>query len=171
MANKTAWVSGNNSTYGAGYAPAFQTTGTPDLASLAVGSTVLSSLATIDNTTASGTRDIYMDISVVITIASTAVVAGNSLSVWMYDLQADNTTLGDGLLTAGAASPITPGWAPLAVITLTAGSARTKLIGSKLGIVLPPRQFRLALQNNGPAAFTSAAQIAQIQTYNENLNN
>lgn len=166
-ANRTAWTSGN----GQGDAAWGALINSSDMASMAgttAGSnTVLSSVAGIANGT---NNDQFMDISCELTIASSAVAAGANLAFWIYPLQEDGTTYGDGLLTAGTQATLTPAWAPLPPIVLAA-STRTSLIGQINGIVIPPETFKVAIQNNSGFALTSGTQTCSFKTYNQNLNN
>ena len=163
MANRTAWTAGNGAglTWATGINSA-------DLASMANGSSVLSSVADIANGT---NLDMFMDVSVRCLIASNTIVAGANLALWLFDLLDDGTTYGDGQFTAGTPAALTPLFSPSAVIPLRAAAAQTTLVGFTNQITLPPGSFRLALQNNSGFAFTSGTQTVKYRTYNLNLNN
>jgi hypothetical protein len=163
MANRTAWTAGNlfsSLAFNAAFNAA-------DINSLPTGDSVLSSITPFANGTA---LDQFMDISIELTIASTAIAAGTNLGVWLAMQQEDGTTLGDGTLTAGTPAAITPAWTPIAAIPLFA-STRTTLIGSATGILLPPGAFALILQNNSGVTTAASGNVASIRTYNQSLNN
>lgn len=164
MANRVAWTAGN----GVGYT---WTTAinSADLASLAAGSTVLSSVADVTNQTS---QDIYMDISVRLAIASTAITAGANFALWLFALLDDGTTYGDGNFVAGTQKAATPAFAPIAVVPFPVATL-TALVGFVQGIIIPPGSFRLAGQNNTvpTTALSSGTQVVKYRTYNLQLNN
>lgn len=162
MANRTAWTAGNGA--GLAWATAINT---GDLATLPNGSTVLSTVADITNGTA---LDQFMDVSVRCAIASSTIIGGSNLALWLYYLLDDGTSYGDGQLVAGTQKAATPVFTPAGTIPLLAAAAQTLLIGVVTGIVIAPGSFRLALQNNSGFAF-SGTQNVKYRTYNINLNN
>lgn len=163
MANRTAWTAGNGA--GLTWTTAIQSA---DLASMATAKTVLSSVADIAN----GTQlDMLCDVSAILAIASNTIAAGANLALWLYLLQQDGSTYGDGQLTAGTPASVTPTFAPVGVMPLVAAASQTTLVGSVTGIVLPPGSFRFALQNNSGFTLTSGTQTVKYRTYNVNLNN
>lgn len=162
MVNRTAWTGGNLFS-GLAFNPAFNAA---DIASMPNGNSVLSSITPFTNGTS---LDQFMDISVVLTCASTAIAAGANLGIWLAILQEDGTTLGDGTLVAGTDAAVTPVWTPIAAIPLFA-STRTTLIGSVTGILIPPRTFALILQNNAGPATAASGNACSISTYNQDLN-
>jgi hypothetical protein len=162
MTSKTAWVAGN------GVGLTWTTLiNSADLASMANGSSVLSSVADIAN----GTElDQFMDISAICAISSSTIAAGANLAFWLYALQEDGTAYGDGQLTAGTQAATTPAFPPCAMIPLVAKAAQTTLVGFMQSIVIPPGSFRVAMQNNSGFALTSGTQTVKYRTYNINLN-
>jgi hypothetical protein len=88
MTSRTAWVAGN----GVGFTWTTAINGS-DLASLANGSTVLSSVADVANQTQ---LNIYADISVRMTVGSATPPAGASLNLYLAALLDDGSTYGDG---------------------------------------------------------------------------
>ncbi len=162
MTSKTSWVAG------AGVGLSWTTLiNSADMLPLTNGQSVLST-STAGNATS---LDMFMDISVNTVIASSATSSGANLAFWIYPLQQDGTTLGDGKLTAGTAASLTPPWAPAAVIPLNVGAAQTNLIGQADGIIIPPGTFAVTIQNNSGYSFTSGAtQTVKYRTYNINLN-
>lgn len=163
MTARTAWTAGN----GVGFT---WTTviNSADLASMANGSTVVSSVADIANQT---NQDMFMDVSVSMLIASSTIVAGANLALWLYTLNQDGTTYGDGNFVNGTQKAATPAFPPIASIPLIAAATQTALIGQVNQIIIPPGSFRLALQNNSGFALTSGTQTVKYRTYNINLNN
>lgn len=162
MANRTAWVAG----LGVGFT---WTTliNSADLASMANGSSVVSSVADIANQTS---LDQFMDVSVRCAIASSTTVAGANFALWLYALLDDGTTYGDGQFTNGTQAAKTPTFAPVAIFPLVAAAAQTTLVGFASGIIIPPGSFRAALQNNSGFTLTSGTQTVKYRTYNQNLN-
>jgi hypothetical protein len=111
MANRTAWTAGN----GVGFTWTTAING-GDMASMATANSVLSTVADITNQTA---LDIYADISVLITLgSSSAIAAGAYLGLYLFALQSDGATYGDGSLTAGTPAAIVPPFAPVCSIGL-----------------------------------------------------
>lgn len=164
MTNRTAWVAGNG--VGLSWTTAINSA---DLASMANGRTVLSSVADIANGT---NLDQFMDVSVRCAIASSTIAAGASLPLWIYALLDDGATYGDGqLATPGTPANLTPTFPPVRVIPLVAAASQTTLVGIARGILIPPGSFRLALQNNSGFALTAGTQTVKYRTYNQALNN
>lgn len=163
MASRTAWTAGNGQglTWGT-------LINSADMASMTNSQSVLSSVADIANGT---NLDQFMDISAVLAISSSTIVAGANLAYWLYALQEDGSTYGDGQLTAGTAASKTPAFAPCAVMGLVAAASQTALVGFSQGIIIPPGSFRVAIQNNSGFTLTSGTQTVKYRTYNQNLNN
>ena len=162
MANLTKWAAGNG--VGFTWTTAINSA---DLASMATGKTVLSSVADIANQT---NLDMYMDVSAVCAIASSTIAAGANLALWLYALQEDGSSYGDGQLTAGTPATATPVFPPCGIMPLLAAASQTALIGFVQGILIPPGSFRLAMQNNSGFTLTSGTQAVKYRTYNINLN-
>lgn len=163
MTARTAWTAGNGA--GLTWATAINSA---DLASMVNGSTVVSSVADIANGT---NLDMFMDVSVNMLIASSTIVAGANLALWLYALNQDGTTYGDGQFVNGTQKASTPTFSPIGAIPLIAAAAQTALIGQINQIIIPPGSFRLALQNNSGFTLTSGTQTVKYRTYNLNLNN
>jgi hypothetical protein len=165
MANRTAWTAGN----GAGFT---WTTAIneADLASLASGSSVLSSVSDITNQTA---LDLYCDVSVRMTVASSTPSAGAFVALYLVALLDDGATYGDGQLSAGTQKAFQPPYAPAALIPLESAAATTLLAGFAQGILIPPGSFRFALYNGTGVALSStdANCVVKYRTYNLYLNN
>jgi hypothetical protein len=163
VTSRTAWVAGNG--VGFTWTTAINSA---DLASMANGSSVVSSVADIANQT---NLDIFADLSVRCAIASSTIAAGANLALWLYALLDDGSTYGDGQFTNGTQAAKTPTFPPVGLVPLVAAAAQTTLVGFVQGIIIPPGSFRFALQNNSGFAFTSGTQTVKYRTYNTNLNN
>lgn len=162
MTLRTSWTAGN----GVGYTWTTAINGT-DLAALANGSSVLSTVADIANQT---NQDIYADLSVRMTVTSHAYLAGANLALYLFALLDDGTTYGDGSLVAGTQAAVVPPFPYVGVIPIRAATI-TLLAGYVQGIIIPPGSFRFALNNGSGAALgTSANCIVKYRTYNLNLN-
>lgn len=162
MANKSAWVAGAGQglTYGT-------LINSADMASMANANTVLSSVATIANNTA---LDQWMDISISLAIASSTIASGANLAFWLYLLNQDGSSFGDGQLTAGTPAAKTPAFAPCAILPLFPAASQTALKGDLTGIVVPPGGLRVAMQQNSGFTLTSGTQTVKYRTYDLNLN-
>lgn len=165
MSNRTAWTAGN----GQGLTWGTAINGS-DLASLANGSTVLSSVANIANGT---NLDMYADLSVELTIGSATPSAGAYLGLYIAALMEDGSSYGDGSLTSGATITRAPPWSPAGIIPLQSSAATTLLAGFIQGIIIPPGSFRFALYNGSGITLsaTAANNVVKYRTYNLNLNN
>lgn len=165
MTSRTAWTAGN------GVGLTWTTLiNSADMASMTNGQSVLSSVADIANGT---NLDMFMDISASLVIASSTIVAGANLAFWLYALNQDGTTYGDGQLTAGTAASKTPANVQnlIGPMGLVAAASQTALIGLLQQIIIPPGSFRVAIQNNSGFSLTSGTQTVKYRTYNLNLNN
>lgn len=162
-ANRTAWTAGNGQglTWGT-------LINSADMASMTNGQTVLSSVAGIANGT---NLDQFMDISCKLAISSSTIAAGANLAFWIYALQEDGTTYGDGQLTAGTPSTLTPAAAPAAVVPLFAAATQTTLWAYATGIILPAGTFKVAIQDNSGFTLSSGTETCDYRTYNIQLNN
>jgi hypothetical protein len=163
MASRTAWTAGNGQglSWGALLNAA-------DLNSCVNGDSVLSSVADIANGTA---LDMFMDVSAELTISSSTIAAGANLALWIFELNEDGSTYGDGSLTAGTPAAITPGLIPALIMPLRAAASQTALYGFGQGIIIPPGSFRCVLQNNSGFTLSSSGNACKYRTYNLNLNN
>jgi hypothetical protein len=163
MTSRTAWTAGNGQglTWGT-------LINSSDMASMTAAYTVLSTVSDIANGT---NLDQFMDISASCVIASSTIVVGANLAFWLYALNQDGSTYGDGQLVAGTPKNVTPTFAPVGVMPLVAAASQTALLGFIQGIVIPPGSFRVAMQDNSGFNLTSGTQSVKYRTYNLNLNN
>jgi hypothetical protein len=159
-ATKSSWTAGN----GAGYTyTAVMASG--DMTSLANGSTVLSSAASITNQTA---QDQFMDISGVWTVTSATPPAGAYIGVYLLPLNSDGTTFGTGELTSGATITRAPAAGLVCSLPQETAGATTTLAGTCTGIIIPPGSFRIAVFNSSGAALSATAgnNTLLYRTYN-----
>ncbi len=163
MANRAIWGAG----LGAGFTWATAINGA-DLASLATGSTVLSSVATITN---QSSLDLFCDISVRLTVGSATPPVGANVGLYLVALLDDGSTFGDGSMASGGTIARLPPYAPIGIVPF-ANVALTLLAGFIQGIILPPGSFRFALSNSSGASLSATAGncIVMYRTYLENLN-
>jgi hypothetical protein len=139
-----------------------------DLNSLPNGDSVLSSVTAIGN---GSSLDQFFDVSFVLTIASSTVLVGANLTMWLFPLNGDGTTYGDNSLTAGSQAAITPGLYPKLVMPLRAASGITKLYGTNNEpLVMPPGNWLPVLQNNSGFALSASGNAGYFRSYNINLN-
>jgi hypothetical protein len=128
-----------------------------ELNSLANGNAVL--LANqIDNSTA---LDMFMDIS--IALGSTAFAAPNYIGLYLYPLNQDGTTYGDGRFATAAAGPPSPNCLIDAICLVAATQAQE---GTLTGITIPPGRFKIVLYNQGGVALAASGNTVTYRTYN-----
>jgi hypothetical protein len=143
------WVIGTN------WTDAFSTA---TLNSIANGNAILSDLA-IANGTA---LDLFLDLS--IALASAAFVAPNYIGAYLYPLNKDGSTYGDGRFGSSAAGP-PPSQYFVGSIPLVA--ATQAQVGMVRGIILPPGSFKFVLYNMGGVALAgSSGNTCQYRTFN-----
>jgi hypothetical protein len=151
------WTPGSlQSTWGACFAGA-------DLNSLASASSVLSSLADIDNSSA---LDMFADIS--ISLGSITPAAPNFVGVYLYPVNQDGTSYGDGLFTGGTQSTGVPSPSYFVGSIVLTTTAKVQ-VGMLERIVLPPGKFRWLVQNNAGVAFASSSNTISFRTYNRSI--
>lgn len=149
------WIGGSGQ--GLTYGDAFSTA---TLNSIASGNAILSDLQ-IDNSTA---LDIFADVS--IALGSAAFVAPNFIGIYLYPLNKDGTTFGDGRFGSSAAGPPpSPYW--VGSIGLVAATQAQE--GTTRGIILPPGKFKFVLYNQGGIALASSGNTCQYRTYNRQV--
>jgi|SRR5215469_8064786 len=171
MAGRTAWTAGNIN----GNLNYTTLLNSSDLVSLANGSSVLSSVATIANAPGANGGDMFMDVSMKLAMSGTGVPPnGSACILWIYNLNQDGVTFGDNQLgtsgSAGTQFGATPAFPPAAIFGVPSVSAST-LFATVTGITIPPGSFRCALQTNIGTSLSAGTQTVQYRTYNINLNN
>jgi hypothetical protein len=164
MSNRAAWVAGLGA--GLSWTTAINTT---DLVSLASGSTVLSSIADIDN---EANLDMFAEISLRLTVSSFTPSSGSYLGIYVVPLLDDGSTYGDGTLTSGSTITRAPPYPLAGIVPLESSAAITVMAGFIPRIELPPNKFRFALFNNSGVSLSGTAgnNIVKYRTYDMNLN-
>jgi hypothetical protein len=164
MTATTGWVGGRLNS-GLGWTSFFNAA---DLNSMPSGDTVLSSMSAITNGTS---LDQFFEVSFKLTIASNTIAAGALLALYLFKLQGDGSTYGDGSLVAGTQAAITPGIFPKLVMPLRPATAQTILIGENEDpLVLPPGTWLPALQQISGFTLASSGNSAWFRSFNINLN-
>lgn len=146
------WVAGS----GAGLTWASAFTGTT-LNSIANGNAILSDLQ-IDNSTA---LDVFADVS--IALASAVFTANPFVGIYLYPLNKDGSTYGDGRFGTSAAGPPGVSYYVGRIPLVAATSAQE---GTLRRIVLPPGAFKFVLHNQGGVALASSGNTCSYRTYN-----
>jgi hypothetical protein len=149
------WIGGSG--VGLTWTDAFSTA---TLNSIASGNAILSNLQ-IDNSTA---LDIFADVS--IALGSAAFVAPNYIGIYLYPLNKDDTTYGDGGFGSSAAGPPASTYWVGNIIIVAATQAQE---GTTRGIILPPGKFKFVLYNQGGVALASSGNTCQYRTYNRSI--
>ncbi len=134
-------------------------TGT-SLNAIASGNAIASSLS-LTNATA---LDMFCDIS--INLPSLACIAPNFVGVYLYPLNKDGSTYGDGRFAASAAGP-PPSTYWVANIQLVAATQAQE--GTASRIILPPGGFRVVLYNQCGVAWAATLNTCQYRTYNRSV--
>lgn len=137
-----------------GWSDAFSTA---TLNSIANGNAILSDVV-ISN--GSG-LNIFADLS--IELASAAFVAPNFVGIYLYPLNKDGSSYGDGRFGSSAAGPPPSNYA-IGSIGFVAATQAQK--GSLSRIILPPGTFKFVLYNQGGVALASSGNTAQYRAYN-----
>jgi hypothetical protein len=166
MVARTAWAGGSIASGNGAWVPAFGS----EINALPASDSVMSSIA-FDNTVATlGTPDQFMDVSFTgALVGSETIGAGAGLSFFLAVLENDGATYGDGRLVAGTPAAFQPLLFPIGGMPIQTGTV-TNLAGSISGVVLPPRAFRLVLQNNTGFALAATGLLCSISTYRQNVN-
>lgn len=149
------WIAGSG--VGLTYTDAFSTA---TLNSIASGNAILSDLQ-IDNSTA---LDVFCDVSIV--LGSAAFVAPNYIGIYLYPLNKDGTTYGDGRFGTSAAGPPGGSYQNKTIALVAATQAQE---GTAPGFILPPGKFKFVLYNQGGVALASSGNTCQYRTYNRAL--
>jgi hypothetical protein len=127
--------------------------------SIASGNAIISDLQ-LDNST---NLDVYCDVS--IAIASVAVVAPNYVGLYLYPLNADGTTYGDGRFSSSAAGPPASSYwvGNFIVPAVTAASE-----GTVRGIIMPPGKFKFVIYNQLGVSMSTGNTI-KYRTYDRSV--
>jgi hypothetical protein len=145
---------------GSGQGLSWGTLDTTTLNSIANGNAILSGTA-ITNGTA---LDIFADVEVV--LASLAAVAPNYVGIYLYPLNSDASTYGDGRF-----GTTTPGPPPASywVGNVVMGGATQAWQGTLRGIIMPPGTFKFVIYNQMGVAFAASANTLKYRTYNRSV--
>jgi hypothetical protein len=130
-----------------------------EINSLVNGNAVLSSV-NIDNSTA---LDLLADISV--SLGSITPGAGNPyIGFFLYPLNQDGSTYGDGRFTSSAPGPVPSSYweGNIPCIPSTTGV----VTGSIIGITLIPGAFKLLMLNASGTTLAASANTVKYRTYN-----
>lgn len=131
------------------------------LDSLASGSAVLCTVAVANQTA----LDMFCDVS--LALGSAAFIAPNFIGVYLFPLNKDGSTYGDGRFGTAAAGP--PG-ANYWVGDLSLVAATQAQTGTLTRIIMPPGTFKFVLWNQGGVALVgSGGNTFQYRTYNRSV--
>lgn len=157
--------SGQGLTWGA----AFGNSTATGVSGLANGSAILSTIS-INNSSTNSVGDIFADISISST-AAMAIAAPLYLGIYLFPLNEDGTSYGDGYITStGAQALVPPSNYFVGSISLpsTVGSTVKSVVGSLSRIVLPPGIFSFCAYNQLGATLSTVFNI-QYRTYNRSV--
>lgn len=149
------WIAGSGQ--GLSWGNAFST----EINSIVNGNAILSSVAIANGSP----LDIFADLSFVAGATITSA-APNYLGFYLYPLNEDGTTYGDGRFGSSAAGP-PPGNYFVGSIGFAA-AASTTIAGVVRGIILPPGTFKFVLYN-GAGATLDAGPTCKYRTYNRSV--
>lgn len=133
---------------------------TTELNSIASGNAILGSTAVTNGTA----LDIFADFSLV--LASAAFVAPNFIGVYLYPLNDDGSSYGDGRFGSSAAGPPPSNYAVGSIGIVAATQAQT---GTLRGVILPPGTWKPVLWNQGGVALAASANTLKYRTYNRSV--
>lgn len=150
-----SWVGGNG--VGLTWTDAFATA---TLNSIANGNAIASGVV-ITNGTA---LDLFADIS--ISLASITPVAPNYIGIYLYPLNKDASTYGDGRFGSSAAGPPPSNYFVGSIGIVAAVGVQT---GSLIRIILPPGSFKFVMYNQAGVAFAASGNTCQYRTYNRQV--
>jgi hypothetical protein len=159
MSNINKWIAGAVDSYSDAFNSA-------DLASLASGSGVLSSISDIDNTS---NLDLYAEVSFALAISSATPAAGDYAALYLAELNQDGSSYGDGTFTSGSQKAWAPAWQPCGSFPFQSGAgALTSLVGTFPLILLPRAKFRFLLYVKFGAitGLSSGTQTVKYRTAN-----
>jgi hypothetical protein len=147
------WVAGSGVgfTWTAAFGTEFTTT------TIANGSAVASSIV-ITNQTA---LDVFCDFS--IHLASLAATGSPYMGLYLYPLNQDASTYGDGRFASAAAGPPPSNYSVGNIGMVAATQAQN---GSLTGIVIPPGSFKFVLHNGTGVTTAASGNTSSYRTYN-----
>jgi hypothetical protein len=132
--------------------------------------TALNSLAN-NNALLSGTvitnqtaLDIFADLS--LALASAAFVAPNFIGFYLYPLNDDGSTYGDGRFGTAAAGPAGSNYYIGSINLVAATQAQ---VGTLTGIIMPPGSFKFVIYNAGGVNWAASGNTLKYRTYNRSV--
>lgn len=108
--------------------------------------------------------DIFCDIS--LTLASAAFVAPAYVGFYLYPLNRDGSTYGDGRFTTSAAGP-PPGLYFVGNVGFVAATQAQS--GVLTRITMPPGTFKFVLYNQGGVALAASGNTCYYRTYDRSI--
>jgi hypothetical protein len=129
--------------------------------SIANGNAIISDLQ-IDNSTA---LDIFCDFMFV--GGSITTVAPNFIGVYIYPLNSDNSTYGDGKFGSSAAGPPPSQYCKGTIILPVGTQALTGQVGSP--IIMPPGKFKFLIYNQAGNPLAASGNTILYRTYNRSI--
>jgi hypothetical protein len=130
------------------------------LNSIASGNAILSDVSITNGTP----LDVFCDVS--IALASAAFVAPALIGIYLYPLNQDASTYGDGRFGSSAAGPPPANYLKGVIGIVAATQAQE---GSLTGIIMPPGTFKFVLYNNGGVALAASSNVCLYRTYNRSV--
>jgi hypothetical protein len=130
---------------------------TTELNSIASGNAILGGTA-VTNQTA---LDIFCDFSLV--LASAVFVSPNYVGLYLYPLNDDASSYGDGRFGSSAAGPPFSNYYVGSIFIVAATQAQT---GTLTGVIMPPGTWKPVLHNSGGVALASSGNTLKYRTYN-----
>ena len=143
--------------YVTGGTPSYTSCFSTEVNSLASGNAVLSATQ-IDNTT---NLDLFADVSV--SLGSVTPTGSPFIGLYLYPLNEDGTSYGDGRFGSSAAGP-PPSAYFVGVIPCVATAG--VITGTLRGVVLPPSKFKFVLYNGTGVSLASSSNTIDYKTYN-----
>jgi hypothetical protein len=148
------WIAGAT----AGWASAFGV----ELKSIVNGNAILSATSIVNDTN----LDIFADLSY-IAGATATTVAPAFLGFFLYPLNEDGSTYGDGRFGSSAAGP-PPSNYGIGTIGFNA-AASTTIAGMVQRIILPPGTFKFVCWNQSGATLDATGPTCKYRTYNRSI--
>jgi hypothetical protein len=130
-----------------------------ELNSLASGNAVMAASA-LDN---SSNLDLFFDLS----ISLGSVTSGANapyIGIYLYPLNQDGTSYGDGKFGSAAAGP--PAATYFVGTIIVPASTTAVMTGMIQGIPMPPASFKLVLYNGAGVAMAASSNTVKYRTYN-----
>jgi hypothetical protein len=145
------WIAGS----GVGFT--WTTLMSTELNSIAAGNAILGGTA-VTNQTA---LDIFCDFSLV--LASMTFLAPNFIGIYLYPLNDDASTYGDGRFGSSAVGPPPSNYAVGSIGIVVGTQAQT---GTLTRVVMPPGSWKPVLYNGGGVALNAANNTLKYRSYN-----